>query len=70
MVNEITICIVFTVMVMAGWYAEVVDVLGAFLHGKYDEGMTSLFQSEDGRVWSPPAATARTGGIHVIGSIK
>ena len=28
----------FVLMVMAGWYAEVVDVCGAFLHGKFDEG--------------------------------
>ena len=41
-VNEITIRLVFTLMVMAGWYAEVVDVRGAFLHGEFDEG-TRLF---------------------------
>jgi len=41
-VNEITIRLVFTLMVMAGWYAEVVDVRGAFLHGEFDEE-TRLF---------------------------
>ena len=37
-VNEITIRMVFVLMVMAGWYAEVVDVCGAILHGKFHEG--------------------------------
>ena len=37
-VNEITIRMVFVLMVMAGWYAEVVDVRGAFLHGEFKEG--------------------------------
>ena len=37
-VNEMTICIVFTLMVMADWNAEVVDIQGAFLHGEFEEG--------------------------------
>jgi hypothetical protein len=34
--NEITIRIVMTLMVMAGWWAELVDVQGAFLTGEMD----------------------------------
>ena len=33
-----TIRIVLTLMLMAGWTARVVDVKGAFLHGKFDSG--------------------------------
>ena len=29
-------------MVMANWYAEVVDMRGVFLHGKFEEG-TKLY---------------------------
>ena len=37
--NETTIRIVLILMVMAGWHAEMLDVKGAFLYGKFeDEG--------------------------------
>ena len=36
--NDITIRVVLTIMVMAGWIANVVDVKGAFLHGKFADG--------------------------------
>ena len=32
--NAVTVRIVLTLMLMAGWMAQVVDVEGAFLHGK------------------------------------
>ena len=32
------IWIVFILMIMAGWYAELLDVRGAFLHGEFEEG--------------------------------
>jgi hypothetical protein len=47
-VNEITIRLVFTLMVMAGWYAEVVDVRGAFLHGEFDEGTRLFMEGPEG----------------------
>ena len=36
--NAATIRIVFTLMLMAGWSAYVVDVKGAFLHGEFEDG--------------------------------
>ena len=42
-VNEMTIRIIFTLMVMADWYAEMVNVRGAFLHGEFKEG-TKLYK--------------------------
>ena len=47
-VNEITIRMVFVLMVMAGWYAEVVDVRGAFLHGKFEEGTRLYMEVPEG----------------------
>ena len=35
--NKVTIRVVLTLMVMAGWYAEMMDVKGAFLHGDFEE---------------------------------
>ena len=48
MVNEITIRMVFVLMVIAGWYAEVVDVRSAFLHGKFDEGTRLYMEVPEG----------------------
>ena len=42
MVNKITIS------VMAGWYAEVVDVRGAFLHGEFGEGRRLYMEVPEG----------------------
>lgn len=36
--NAATIRIVLTLMLMAGWIGNVVDVKGAFLHGEFNEG--------------------------------
>ena len=36
--NDITIRIIMTLMVMAGWYAHVIDVQGAFLNGRFADG--------------------------------
>ena len=35
--NEMTIRIVFTLMMMAGWMSELVDVRGAFLNGRFSD---------------------------------
>ena len=47
-VNEMTICIVLTLMVMANLYAEVVDMKGAFLHGKLEEGTKLYMEVPEG----------------------
>jgi Reverse transcriptase (RNA-dependent DNA polymerase) len=36
-VNEATILIVFVLMLLAGWSGFIVDVNGAFLHGKFED---------------------------------
>ena len=36
--NAMPVRIVLTLMLMAGWTAEVVDVKGAFLHGHFTDG--------------------------------
>ena len=35
--SETTIRVVLTLMVMAGWHAEVLDIKGAFLHGEFED---------------------------------
>jgi hypothetical protein len=35
--NEVTIRIVFTLMLMAGWVGELLDLKGAFLHGDFED---------------------------------
>ena len=47
-VNKMTIRIMFTLMVMANWYAEVVDVRGAFLHGEFEEGTKLYMEVPEG----------------------
>ena len=47
-VNKMTICIVFTLIVMADWYAEVVNVRGAFLRGKFEEGTKLYMEVPEG----------------------
>ena len=47
-VNEATIRIVFILMIMAGWYAELLDVRGAFLHGEFEKGTKLYMEVPDG----------------------
>ena len=47
-VNKMTIRIVFTLMVMAGWYTEVVNVGGAFLHGEFEKGTKLYMEVPEG----------------------
>jgi hypothetical protein len=37
-VNDTTFHVLLILMLMAGWYAEVLDVKGAFLHGLFEDG--------------------------------
>ena len=37
-VSDATIHIVLILIVMAGWWAELLDVRGAFLHGVFEKG--------------------------------
>jgi hypothetical protein len=36
--NDVTIRIVLTLMIMAAWIGEILNVKGVFLHGNFDEG--------------------------------
>ena len=36
--SKVTVRLVLVLMLMAGWVAHIVDVKGAFLHGKSEEG--------------------------------
>jgi hypothetical protein len=36
--NDVTIRVVLTLMIMAGWTGEILDVKGAFLHGNFEKG--------------------------------
>jgi hypothetical protein len=47
-VNEATIRIVLILMVMAGWYCELLDVKGAFLHGEFDKGQKIYMKVPEG----------------------
>jgi hypothetical protein len=47
-VNEITVHIVFVLIAMTGWYAELLDVKGAFLHGEFDEGTAIYMKVPEG----------------------
>ena len=46
--NKAKIRIVFILMIMAGWYAELLDVRGAFLHGEFEKGMKLYMEVPDG----------------------
>jgi hypothetical protein len=37
-VNDVTIHIVLVLLIMAGWYAELINDEGAFLHGVFEKG--------------------------------
>jgi hypothetical protein len=37
-VNDATIHIILILLIMAGWYVELIDVKGAFLHGVFEKG--------------------------------
>jgi hypothetical protein len=36
--SHMTIHMVLTLLLMAGWYGELLDVKGTFLHGEFNEG--------------------------------
>ena len=46
--NDVTIRIMLVLMLMAGWHAEVVDVKGAFLHGKFEDGEIMYMEVPEG----------------------
>ena len=37
--NDVTIRLMFILMIMAGWYGYLLDIKGAFLHGTFDNGV-------------------------------
>ena len=46
--NETTIKIILILMAMTGWYAHVLDVQGAFLNGRFEEGETLYLNVPEG----------------------
>ena len=46
--NDVTIRIVLTLLLMAGWHAEIVDVKGAFLHGVFGDGEVMHMEVPEG----------------------
>ena len=47
-VNEITVNIAMVLSLMAGWAIKVLDVKGAFLHGKFEKGRTLYMEVPQG----------------------
>ena len=46
--GDMTIRIVLTMLLLARWYAELIDVKGAFLHGEFEEGKTLSMETLEG----------------------
>ncbi len=46
--SDVTIRIVLTLLLLARWYAELIDVKGAFLHGEFEEGETLYMEIPEG----------------------
>jgi hypothetical protein len=46
--SDTTIRIVLTLLLMASWYRELIDVKGAFLHGNFEEGETLYMAVPEG----------------------
>jgi hypothetical protein len=46
--SDTTIRIVLTLLLMAGWYGELLDVKGAFLHGEFEEGEQLFMEIPEG----------------------
>ena len=46
--NDVTICLLFIIMIMAMWAAYLLDVKGAFLHGQFRNGEEIYSEIPDG----------------------
>ena len=46
--NDVTICIVLVLMIMAGWVGELLDIKGAFLHGEFEDGKNVYMEVPEG----------------------
>ena len=46
--NEVSIRVVLTLMVMGSWYAEILDVKGAFLHGEFEDEESIYMKKPEG----------------------
>jgi uncharacterized membrane protein YheB (UPF0754 family) len=52
--SEISIRVILTLIVMAAWWAELMDVLGVFLHGGFDpKHMMYMFVPQGFEAWYP-----------------
>ena len=47
-VNEITIWIVFILMIMDAWWEKMLDVKGSFMTGRFDKGEESYIEVPHG----------------------
>jgi hypothetical protein len=47
-VSDATIHIVLILLIMAGWYAELIDVKGAFLHDVFEKGQKVYMEVPQG----------------------
>ena len=53
-VNEITILMIFVLIIMANWWAELLDIKGAFLHGDFEPGEKVYMKVPEGfEKWYP-----------------
>jgi hypothetical protein len=46
--SKMTIHIILTLLLMAGWYGELLDVKGVFLHGEFNEGKVLFMDVPEG----------------------
>jgi hypothetical protein len=46
--SDVTIRIVLTLLLLGRWYAELIDIKGAFLHGEFDEGEILYMEIPEG----------------------
>jgi hypothetical protein len=46
--SDVTIRVVLTLLLLGKWYAELIDVKGAFLHGEFKEGEILYMEIPEG----------------------
>ena len=53
--NDVSIRVMFVIMLMLSWYAYILDVNGAFLHGRFRNGEVIYSEIPDGfkSKWDP-----------------
>ena len=53
--NDVTIRMMLTIALMAGWIGWIVDIKGAFLHGEFENGKQIYTEIPEGfeKFWNP-----------------